>query len=146
MKEDWKIDNLKFNNAISGNGFFYCSRDNLYRPEATVWLTGQIDHWNLIRSGVAIEYHRFKNEDGKVLTMETISTVLRQMEVVVQPEKNGKIKDVYIFGDVIGYNYLIGKIDRNSKFGKYALRVFRKFWSDGAGIMQLLNEIDHANS
>lgn len=136
----WKIENLQFNNDRDNDGFFYYNEDKLPDPKAPIWLSGRIDGWMTLRPNIDIEYYQFKNEDGKILTMESLSSILQQVDFVAQLEDNDKFEQVCVFGDIVGFNHLIGRINCDSEFGKYVLRVFRGFWSNGAGI------IDYANS
>lgn len=134
-----KIRNLRLANYINDDGYFDFNKEGLINPNNNLLIVGDVGCVWPFLNNVDIEYYKFRLKDGKIKSMEGLTIAITDCSIATEQELNGKFKNVYVFGNVFGDLFMIGKIRQEDEFNKHALRVFRGFWANGAGILQDAN-------
>jgi hypothetical protein len=137
-----KIKNLEFNNALDSYGFPTFIEEELNNPNNPIVLTGNIPIYDFLNSKVGIDYYQYKNDDNKIMSQERLMQLIHHPLIITTEidTTTNKISHVYILGDVCGHCYFLGRLKPEDNYTKHALRVFRAFWDNGAGLDKLLKQ------
>jgi len=136
-----KIRDIRLANTFTDDDGFSLCQEELKDPNRNLYIVGEAwHHRDFIQAKIDIDFFKYKSKKDKEISAEFLfnsGLVHNSFYLVTEIDcQSEKLEWVYVFTPIMKNWYFIGRIKKKDKFGKLVLKKLKKFWNDGANLLE----------